>query len=171
MPTQASQAREPKLYKIRISPDRVLGPLDMNRIELLVSIGRIRGTEPTSIEPYNSWTPFASFPELSELLLKKLEADAKRNKEGNRQTEAQPATRTMIASERTKTMLQSSHEIQEEPREDDFGMPTLLDIKAPEKKIEEKKRLIQSLQEAVDKETESYKKRNLWIKQLRESLE
>jgi tetratricopeptide (TPR) repeat protein len=127
-----------KLYKIKITPDRVLGPLDLERVKMLVAKGRIQGSEPTYTEPFNSWTPFASFPELSELLLKKLETDAKRKTDGTSQTQALPATRTIVATERTKTML---HNAADEPQskaiEDDFGMPTLLDIKAPEKKVEE----------------------------------
>ncbi|MGZ3741323.1 MAG: tetratricopeptide repeat protein, partial [Bdellovibrionota bacterium] len=85
----------------------------------------------------NSWTPFASFPELSELLLKKLEVDADRKSGRADDPNALPATKTIVASERTKTMMMT-----EEPEpsvsrslNEDYGMPTLLNIKMPEKMV------------------------------------
>ncbi|MGZ3686556.1 MAG: hypothetical protein ACXVCI_22080, partial [Bdellovibrionota bacterium] len=134
MPTQSSR-RTPRTYKIRITADRVLGPLDLDRVKQLVMKGRVQGKEPTSVEPFNSWTPFASFPELSELLLKKLEVDADRKSGRADDPNALPATKTIVASERTKTMMMT-----EEPEpsvsrslNEDYGMPTLLNIKMPEK--------------------------------------
>lgn len=134
MPTQASQ-RTPRLYKIKIAPDRTLGPLDFERVKMLVMKGRVQGQEPTSAEPFHAWSPFASFPELSELLLKKLEADADRKSGDTQQTQALPATKTMLATDRTKTMMrepETSKASRSQSHEDDYGMPTLLDIKMPE---------------------------------------
>ena len=135
MPTQASQ-RTPKTYKIKITPDRVLGPLDLERVQQLVMKGRIQGQEPTAAAPFANWAPFATFPELSELLLKKLEADSTRRQGSTRQTEALPATKTIVSTEQTKTMAKESTK-NTPADDDDFGMPTLLDIKIPEKKVEE----------------------------------
>jgi tetratricopeptide (TPR) repeat protein len=134
MPTQASK-RTPRAYKIKISPDRVLGPLDFERMKMLVMKGRVQGHEPTSAEPFHAWSPFSSYPELSELLLKKLETDAGRKSGGTKQTRAMPATKTIQASDRTKTMMQETEPSQasrSQNLEDDYGMPTLLDIKMPE---------------------------------------
>ncbi|MGZ3694185.1 MAG: hypothetical protein ACXWQO_08285, partial [Bdellovibrionota bacterium] len=64
-----------KNYKIQLSPDRTIGPIDYERVRALVMKGRIQGNEPTSVEPYTTWKPFSSFSQFGELLLKKLERD------------------------------------------------------------------------------------------------
>src|SRR5687767_36478 len=102
-----------KTFKIRITPERVLGPLDFERVRALVMKGRIMGQEPTSVEPFTSWSTFASFPELAELLLKKLEADSGKKKQASAQPEALPATKTIVQPEpdpeRTKTIVADPH--------------------------------------------------------------
>ncbi len=135
MPTQSST----KTFKIRIAPDRVLGPLDLERVRALVMKGRIQGEESTSVSPFTSWAPFISFPELSELLLKKLEKDSNRNHDASEQTSALPATRTIMSNEPTKTMARDPDRASSKGRakseeDESYGMPTLLDIKAPEKR-------------------------------------
>ncbi|NUM88706.1 MAG: tetratricopeptide repeat protein [Bdellovibrionales bacterium] len=59
-------------YKIKISPDRVLGPLDRARVEALVMKGAVSGNEPTSVAPYTNWSPLREHPELLDLLKRKL---------------------------------------------------------------------------------------------------
>ncbi|HEY8280180.1 MAG TPA: tetratricopeptide repeat protein [Bdellovibrionota bacterium] len=132
-----------KTYKIRITPERVLGPLDFERVKALVMKGRIQGQEPTSVAPFNSWSPFASFPELSDLLLRKLETDTGRKHEEPKAAEA-PGTKSIARSqEATKTMANEVEEpsvpVGNKPKslEDDLNMPTLLNIKAPEKQKED----------------------------------
>lgn len=134
MPTKSSTKSSQRNYKIRIAPDRVLGPLDLERVSALVMKGRIQGTESTSVEPYTSWAPFTAFPELSELLLKKMEADNSSIKEN---TGDVPATKTLMSQEPTKTLFPQSSSPSKEPRQaeqdESYEMPTLLEIKAPEK--------------------------------------
>ncbi len=115
-----------KKYKIRISADRTLGPLDWARVEALVLKGRIQGEEPTSIEPFTEWRAFVSYPELSELLLKKLELDRKAAPSSSQSSEA--ATQTLISSQPTITSVAT-----EEEKEDtgSYGIPTLVDIRMP----------------------------------------
>ncbi len=127
-----------KTYKIRITPDRVLGPLEFDRVKALVQKGRIHGEEPTSTAPYHSWTPFASFPELSDLLLKKLESDSVR-KHGVAEEESElPATKTIINNEPTKTLAVDPEGSRNSKNlsdvDESYEMPTLLNIKTPEKK-------------------------------------
>ncbi|RYZ98319.1 MAG: hypothetical protein EOP11_20840, partial [Proteobacteria bacterium] len=96
-----------KKYKIKISAERTLGPLDWDRVQALVMKGRISGTEPTSAEPYVNWIPFASYPELGELLLRKVQADQASNPDAaaNATAADSAATRTMaLPAERTMTM-------------------------------------------------------------------
>jgi tetratricopeptide (TPR) repeat protein len=128
-----------KKYKIKIAPDRILGPLDFDRVKALVMKGRIQGLEPTSAEPYTEWSSFLSFPELSEMLLKKMEKDegiSPKTPEPNQSNEAEgeadppAATHTILSSERTKTMASSGVEFPPpEQQTGSFGIPTLLDIK------------------------------------------
>jgi tetratricopeptide (TPR) repeat protein len=130
-----------KTYKIRISPERVLGPLDLERVTALILKGVLQGQEPTSVEPFHDWAPLTNFPELSELLLKKLELDATRRKpESAKDAQAASSTRPIISTEATKTMAKTQtvaapNPAQQQPEREDesFGMPTLLDIKIPEK--------------------------------------
>ncbi len=135
MPTKSTRSSK-RNYKVRIAADRTLGPLDLERVTALVMKGRILGNEPTSVEPYATWAPFTAFPELGELLLKKMETDNSRKHDGKEVTGQMPATRTIMSQEATKTMLHGNDEphVPSEPVEDDsYGMPTLLDIKAPDK--------------------------------------
>lgn len=119
----------PKKYKIQISVDRTLGPLDQERIEALVMKGRIRGQEPTAEEPYTNWKPFLAFPQLSELLLKKLEADENNNPgEAAKPTSESVATKTMVSPESAGP---EHEERPPEPQTGSFGIPTLVDIPLP----------------------------------------
>ena len=136
-------------YKIRISPERTLGPLDWERVQALVMKGRVQGQEPTSVEPYADWKPFTAYPELSELLLRKLEVDqanghappadpvpaAGETASAPTQTMAAPSsperTRTM-AIESTKASGQNSHPERENPT-DFYAIPTLVDVPVPKK--------------------------------------
>jgi|GEM_PF-6431442 len=137
MPTKSTRSSK-RNYKIRIAPDRTLGPLDLERVTALVMKGRVQGNELTSVEPYATWAPFTAFPELGELLLKKMETDHHRKRDGNENTGAMPATKTIMSQEATKTMLHDSDpppSPKPGPDEgDSYDMPTLLDIKAPENK-------------------------------------
>ena len=139
MPTKSTRSSK-RNYKIRITPERTLGPLDLDRVTALVMKGRIQGHESTSVEPYTNWAPFTAFPELSELLLKKMENDTLRERRaGEEHTGAMPATKTIVSQEATKTMVQGADNGPAERKEDSelWEMPTLLDIKAPEKQKEE----------------------------------
>ncbi len=119
----------------------MLGPLDFERVKALVMKGRIQGLEPTSTEPFTEWNSFLSFPELSEVLLKKMEKDegivpqnssaAKGDEEAPQVDQDPPAaTHTILSSERTKTMASTDDVIPPgEKQTGSFGIPTLLDIK------------------------------------------
>jgi tetratricopeptide (TPR) repeat protein len=115
----------PKTYKIQITPERTIGPIDMERVKALVMKGRIQGHEPTAEPPFTDWRPFTSFPGLGELLLKKLESDENRADAGEVGTPEIPATKTMVSTEATKTMAEDSIKVE---HEEEFGIPTLIDI-------------------------------------------
>lgn len=90
-----------KKYKIKISQDRTLGPLDFERVRALVMKGRILGTEATAEEPYSQWRDFASHPDLAQLLLIKLQKD-----QGQIPEESSPETSTV--AQPTMTMVNTS---------------------------------------------------------------
>jgi tetratricopeptide (TPR) repeat protein len=123
-------------YKIRISADRTIGPLDWERVEALVMKGRITGQEPTAAEPFTQWAPFESIPALAQLLLKKIESDRKElSRQEVTRTQASGSheaqgTRTKMQSEPTKTMAQESTQQSSLPPQEEpsMGIPTLVDI-------------------------------------------
>jgi tetratricopeptide (TPR) repeat protein len=123
----------PKKYKIKISPDRTLGPLDMERVQALVLKGRIQGSEPTSAEPYQSWAQFSSFPELAELLLRKMEVDEVGDRNKPKENKAPESTRTILSAEPTKTMAAPIHDDEAKPEKQtgSFGIPTLVNLPVP----------------------------------------
>lgn len=121
----------PRKYKIKISPERTLGPLDFDRVQALVMKGRIQGDEPTAIEPFAAWAPFSSLPELAELLLKKMEVDkGGKNTAPKQQAKAPESTRTIMSSEPTKTMT-GIDDPPAEKQTGSFGIPTLVNLPAP----------------------------------------
>lgn len=103
----------------------------MDRIKALVMKGRISGQEPTSADPFSSWAPFVSFPELGELLLRKLETDERGAPPPGETAVIQvpeeevPATKTLMNTERTKTLAMDT---EQERQTGSFGIPTLVDI-------------------------------------------
>ena len=127
-----------KTYKIRLMPDRVLGPLDYPRVQALVMKGALRGEELTATAPFTAWKPFSSYPELAELLLKKIHSD-------QHKVSAPPPENTSgvtVSSQRTKTIAaiptttsavsieSSTGKGIDAMRDDDGnGMPTLVEIK------------------------------------------
>jgi tetratricopeptide (TPR) repeat protein len=111
-------------YKIKISPARTLGPLDLERVRALVMKGRLLGDEPTAAEPFTAWKPFSEFPELGQLMLEKIDKDK--------------AERAATVADATKTISQTktaSHSEMAAPStggdsqlESDLAMPTLVNI-------------------------------------------
>jgi tetratricopeptide (TPR) repeat protein len=61
----------PKTYKVRLNSGRVLGPLDLDRVRLLILKNQITGRESACIVPTGEWQNINSIPELGELLLAK----------------------------------------------------------------------------------------------------
>lgn len=147
-----------KKYKIRLNADRTLGPLDFGRVQALVKKGHIQGQELTASEPYVDWLPFVNFPELSELLVAKLERDGKAPtapRASAPEEKGEPAaapTMTMVAPKekdtgsvnveeitaeeaRRESMRGLTEEQREAKAEQDFmgAVPTLVDVIAPPK--------------------------------------
>ncbi len=60
-------------YKIKLLSGRILGPLDLQVIMGLIDRGHIKGNEPARLHPHGEWKGVSTFPEISELLLLKLE--------------------------------------------------------------------------------------------------
>lgn len=60
-------------YKIRLDSGRVLGPLDLERIRLLVLKSRIVGGELAREHPNGEWKSVSHFPEIAQLILAKVE--------------------------------------------------------------------------------------------------
>ncbi|MGZ3712538.1 MAG: tetratricopeptide repeat protein, partial [Bdellovibrionota bacterium] len=117
-----------KNYKIQLSPDRTIGPIDYERVRALVMKGRIQGNEPTSVEPYTTWKPFSSFSQFGELLLKKLERDQHLPAPGEKTSQVEAATKTL----HHESFPDIPKPAVEREMEESYGMPTLVDVPAPE---------------------------------------
>ncbi len=60
-------------YKVRLQVGRVIGPLDLDRIKLFILKEKITGLETARLYPTGEWKDINQYPEISELLLQKLE--------------------------------------------------------------------------------------------------
>ena len=67
------QASPLPLFQVRLESGRVLGPLDLDRIRLLIAQNEITGSEFVCEHPFGEWKPISAQEEIMELLLKKLE--------------------------------------------------------------------------------------------------
>jgi tetratricopeptide (TPR) repeat protein len=70
------------LYKVKHRSGRILGPLELERIRLLVLKNQITGEELAKEHPDGSWQDINRFPEIADLLLR----HAAGNLEGSKQT-------------------------------------------------------------------------------------
>jgi tetratricopeptide (TPR) repeat protein len=61
-----------KTFQVKLVSGRVLGPLDLNRIYKFIDKGQIKGTESVRENPTGEWKLITEFPELLDLLVKKL---------------------------------------------------------------------------------------------------
>jgi tetratricopeptide (TPR) repeat protein len=68
-----------KTYKIKLESGRVLGPLDLDRVRLLLLKNHILGKELARVYPSGDWVKIGSIPELGNLLL--LRAEGKLSKD------------------------------------------------------------------------------------------
>lgn len=64
---------EQLFYKVRLKGGRVIGPLDLARIKLFIYRDKITGLEMARLYPTGDWKDINTFPEIAELLMKKLE--------------------------------------------------------------------------------------------------
>ncbi len=62
-------------YKIKLSSGRILGPLDLERIQLLILKNQIVGTEVAREYPQGDWQNINQIPKIAELLISKIEKD------------------------------------------------------------------------------------------------
>ena len=60
-------------YKIKLESGRVLGPLDLDRVALLIRKNRIVGTEVARLHPDGEWRDINTFTEIAQLLLARLD--------------------------------------------------------------------------------------------------
>jgi tetratricopeptide (TPR) repeat protein len=67
-----------RCYKVRLSSGRVLGPLDIERVHLLIFKNKIIGNELARECPDGEWKDINLIPELSELLIAKIEGRLQR---------------------------------------------------------------------------------------------
>ncbi len=102
-------------FKIKISPDRVLGPLDLARVEALVMKGAIKGDEPTSVDPFEAWSPFREHKDLREILKKKV---------SKQKTGASAAPTKSLPGKSSR-----SARPEDDALDDSLSMPTLVNIK------------------------------------------
>jgi tetratricopeptide (TPR) repeat protein len=69
----ALHARAEKYYKVRLSSGRVLGPLDRERVRLLILKNHIVGTESAREYPDGDWVDIHQIPNLADLLVARIE--------------------------------------------------------------------------------------------------
>jgi tetratricopeptide (TPR) repeat protein len=122
-------------YKVKLNNGRLLGPLDFDRVKALARKGHFSGSESTATAPFTNWREFRMFPELAELLVKKIETEIK-VKHSDTKEIAPPEP----AYEATATLVQQpgapfERHDHTEPEETSLEMPTLLDIKVPSRSI------------------------------------
>src|SRR5262249_620047 len=58
-----------QVYKIKLSSGRILGPLDLNRIRLLILNNQITGVEIARQDPEGDWQNIGLFKEIAEILV------------------------------------------------------------------------------------------------------
>ncbi len=68
-------AESAKLFKIKHSSGRVLGPLELDRVAKLIEKGEIVGGETARAHPDGDWTEIEKIAELNELLQRKLRGE------------------------------------------------------------------------------------------------
>lgn len=59
-------------YKIKLATGRILGPIDLDRVRLLIKKNQITGTETAREHPDGEWTDINSIRELGELFIEKI---------------------------------------------------------------------------------------------------
>lgn len=67
-----SEEQSQQHYKVKLSSGRVLGPIDLDRIRLLILKNQITGVEQAKKYPTGDWANINQFPEIAELLVAKI---------------------------------------------------------------------------------------------------
>lgn len=83
-----------KQFKVKLVSGRVLGPLDLSRVQKLIKKNQITGQEQACCLPEGEWKDINQIPELAELLLRRLEKQLDPSQKTQTHTaspEAQPA--------------------------------------------------------------------------------
>ena len=62
----------PQVYKIKLASGRILGPIDLDRIRLLILKNQVVGTESARVYPTGDWQDINHIPEIAELLVAKI---------------------------------------------------------------------------------------------------
>lgn len=109
-------------YKVQLQGGRILGPLGLDRIQLFILRDKITGLEQVRRYPKGEWKDINSFPEIADLLLKKLDG-----------TLEEP-------SEHTQSSEELDSEIESAPTQDDAvpeqELPPSLPIEPPSVQID-----------------------------------
>ncbi|MGE0616766.1 MAG: tetratricopeptide repeat protein [Bacteriovoracia bacterium] len=66
-----------KKYKIKLASGRIVGPLDLDRIALLIKRDQILGTEEAREHPRGEWKDINQYTDLADLIIAKLEGKSK----------------------------------------------------------------------------------------------
>ena len=64
-------------FKVKLTSGRVLGPLDLDRIRLLVAKKQITGVELARPHPQGEWQDINQFPELASILVEAVDPAAR----------------------------------------------------------------------------------------------
>jgi tetratricopeptide (TPR) repeat protein len=88
-------------FEIKLSGGRIIGPVDLLRVRVLIQKNQVNGTEQARFYPDGEWTDINRFPEISDLLLERLQ---KGTEVFSRETSDQEADKTAaISSEQTSS--------------------------------------------------------------------
>jgi hypothetical protein len=70
-----------QFYKIKLASGRILGPLDLERVRLLVLKNQVVGTEVARAYPQGEWQDINLIPEIAELLVAKIDGSLTQEEE------------------------------------------------------------------------------------------
>ncbi|MBY0469915.1 tetratricopeptide repeat protein [bacterium] len=100
-----SSSSTPRLFKVKLSSGRVLGPLDLERIQLFVLKGKITGNEQAREYPEGEWRSVNQVPEIADLLVQKAQGklvdpkQKKKSAEAMNETVRLPSNRELAKTE------------------------------------------------------------------------
>ena len=106
-------------FKIKLSSGRILGPLDLERVKVLILNQQITGQEEAREHPTGEWKPIQSIPALATLLLAHLEGKLKVGSSAAKSADTgavpQGSTQILPGAKPTKSISGTLPELPETP--------------------------------------------------------